>query len=68
VQNQTRTLIPLKTAEQVQIEREELVNERIRLENDTMKVKLELLRRQIEISNADNLQIQSQLEAELNNL
>lgn len=28
--------------EQVQIEREELVNERIRLENDTMKAKLEL--------------------------
>jgi hypothetical protein len=68
MQNQTRTPIPLKTAEQVQIKREELVNERIRLKNNTIKVKLELLRRQIEISNTDNLQIQSQLEAELNNL
>lgn len=56
----------MKTAEQVQIEREELVNERMRLENDTMKVKLELLRRKIEISSPDDLQIQSQLEAELN--
>jgi hypothetical protein len=57
-----------KTEEQVLIEREELVNERMRLENDTMKVKLALLRQKMEIPNPDDLQIQSQLEAELNNL
>ncbi|KAJ5561059.1 hypothetical protein N7535_009256 [Penicillium sp. DV-2018c] len=52
VQGQTTTPAPNKRLEQLQIEAQEIANERARLEVEILKTQLELLRRQVEISSS----------------